>query len=79
MGRSVVSTTIGCEGLDVTDGENIIIADKPKKFAEQILLLLQSKELQEKLAQAGRKLVEEKYNWGSICKKLEEVYEGLNV
>jgi len=77
MGRPVVSTSVGCEGLDVTDGENIIIADKPEDFAHKVISLLESPELQKKLIRAGRKLVEEKYSWENICKKLENVYEKL--
>jgi len=77
MGRPVVSTSVGCEGLDVTDGENIIIADKPEDFAHKVISLLESPELQKKLIRAGRKLVEEKYSWENVCKKLENVYEKL--
>ena len=62
MGRPVVSTSIGCEGLEVTDGENILIADKPKDFAHSVIKLLDDKSLWNKLAQNGRKLVEEKYS-----------------
>lgn len=65
-GIPVVSTSVGCEGIDVTDGENIMIADKPEQFAENILLLLEQPILREKLSRNARLLVEKNYSWKTI-------------
>jgi len=76
MGKAVVSTSIGCEGLNVTDNENILIADFPKEFARKTLILLRNKELCQKLGNNGRRLVESFYSWKNIYKKLDKIYDG---
>lgn len=75
MGKAIVSTSIGCEGLEITDNKNILIADTPKEFARKVVLLLQNKQLCESLGAEGRKLVENIYSWESIYEKLNIIYE----
>lgn len=77
LGVPVVSTSIGCEGLDVTDMENILIADTPSEFAECVCRLLQNSELRAKLAKNARSLVENRYSWDAIAPKLMDVYMSL--
>ena len=77
MGKAVVSTSIGCEGISVTHEKNIIIADEPSDFARWCIELLRNPDLRKELGQEGRKLVEEKYSWETICASLEKVYEKL--
>ena len=74
MGKAVVSTSVGCEGIDVTHEKNIIIADEPLDFARWCIELLRNPFLRQKLGQEGRRLVETKYSWRSICASLEAVY-----
>lgn len=74
LGRPVVSTSIGCEGLEVIDGVHLLIADSPEPFAEKILRLLQDKNLQESLTRHARVLAEERYDWEVIAAKLMRVY-----
>ena len=62
LGTPVISTSKGAEGLEVTDRENILIADTPEAFAEALLLLLQNPELRQKLSDGGRRLVRRKYD-----------------
>jgi sugar transferase (PEP-CTERM/EpsH1 system associated) len=73
MGKPIVSTSIGCEGLEVTNGENIVIADEPALFANQVIKLLQDPVLRKKLGSAARRTVEEKYTWDKITEKLNMV------
>jgi sugar transferase (PEP-CTERM/EpsH1 system associated) len=77
MGKAIVSTKIGCEGLDVTDGENILMADKPLDFAQKIIELFENPSMAKKLEQAGRKLVEEKYSWDKIIRNLNTTINNL--
>lgn len=74
MSKAVVSTSVGCEGIDAKDGENIVIADEPRQFADSIIKLLKDKQLRQKLGENGRLLVQEKYDWKAIARKLEEIY-----
>jgi len=77
LGRPIVSTTIGCEGLDVVDGEHLLIADHPEQFAEKIVQLLTKTDLYRHITQNARQLVEEKYDWKIISEKLLGVYSEL--
>lgn len=71
LGLPVVSTTLGCEGLSVSDGHDILIRDTPEQFAQAILTLTRDAKLTTKLRTAGRKLVEERYDWTFMFERLE--------
>jgi glycosyltransferase involved in cell wall biosynthesis len=66
LGTPVVSTTKGAEGLEVCDGEHVLLAPDPATFARRVVDLLDSANLRERLAAAARELVEVKYNWDVI-------------
>jgi glycosyltransferase involved in cell wall biosynthesis len=63
LGLPVVSTSLGCEGLAVEDGEHILVRDDPSAFAEASLRLLKDPLLWQKLRQNGRELVQQRYTW----------------
>ena len=77
LGRPVVSTSLGCEGLNVIDNENIMIADTPAQFAERVIGLLSDKVLRDTISDNARGLVEEHYDWQIISRKLMDVYDDL--
>ena len=70
MGKAIVSTSIGCEGIEVTDGENIFIADSKEEFAYKIVCLLNNKSERKKLGENGLKLVKKKYQWEKIVENI---------
>lgn len=70
MGRAVVSTTVGAEGLDVVAGRHVILADDPRAFAESVLQLLDDPKRCLELAIEGRRLVERQYGWDALADKL---------
>lgn len=72
MKKPVVSTSVGAEGLDVTDGRELLIADTPEQFAEQIDMLLSDHGKARRLGEAGRTLVEQHYGWDALSRKLEK-------
>jgi glycosyltransferase involved in cell wall biosynthesis len=74
MELPVVSTTIGAEGLDVSDGENILIADTPTDFAAAIASLIDDPNKAEKLGKQGRIIIEAQYQWQVLAKGLEQVW-----
>jgi sugar transferase (PEP-CTERM/EpsH1 system associated) len=76
-GKAVISTSIGCEGLEVTPGRNILIGDSPGQFAEQVIKVCADGNLRRSLGKEGRKLVEEKYSWKMIGEDLNRIYENL--
>jgi glycosyltransferase involved in cell wall biosynthesis len=78
-GIPIISTRIGCEGIEVRSGENILVADTPLDFAQAVVQVIRNKELAQRLAENGRRWVEERYDWRAVYRKLDEVYEGLQV
>ncbi|MFZ5979901.1 MAG: glycosyltransferase family 4 protein [Candidatus Zixiibacteriota bacterium] len=74
MGSAIVSTSIGCEGIEVTDGEDILVADDPYTFAQKIIGLFRQPEKREAMSLKARQTALEKYSWKIIAPKLENVY-----
>lgn len=73
-GTAVVSTTVGCEGLEVKDGRNIVVADEPAVFAQGVLRMLADREARMGIAKGGRELVEATYDWALIARQHDVVY-----
>jgi glycosyltransferase involved in cell wall biosynthesis len=71
----LVTTSVGAEGLEATDGKEIIIRDNPEKMAEAVLEVLQDEKLAKRIAENARKLVEEKFSWYKMGEYLDEIYE----
>src|SRR5205807_75841 len=66
MGKPVVSTSLGCEGLAAVDGDNILIRDDPADFAGAILAVLGDPALRRRLGERGRATAEARYSWDVI-------------
>ncbi len=77
MARAVVSTSVGCEGLDVEDGINALVRDDPSSLAEAVVQVLADQDLAASLGRAGRATVETTYSWDSIGLDLRNAYLGL--
>jgi sugar transferase (PEP-CTERM/EpsH1 system associated) len=77
MGKAIVSTTIGAEGIDATDGKNILLADNPEDFAARVVTILRTSDLRMNLGREARRLVENEYSWGTVGKRLQEAYEDV--
>jgi len=74
MGMAVVSTSIGCEGLAAVDGENILIRDDPKDFANAVLEVLETEAVRRRLGERGRATTERLYSWDVIGQDMIETY-----
>jgi glycosyltransferase involved in cell wall biosynthesis len=73
MGRPVVSTTLGVEGLDVTDGENFLRADDAPAFARSILALMDDAAMRVRIAGAARRLMEDRFSWSRVARQFEAI------
>jgi len=73
-GVPVVSTLIGAEGIDATEEREILIGNTAQDLAEKVKMVLADEKLEISITKNARKLIEEKYDWKKIAKKLEEVY-----
>ena len=76
MGTPVVSTTIGAEGLDLQDGEHLLLADSPDAFANAVLRILHDVALRTRLAESGRQRVAQRYLWSSVRTRVAELADG---
>jgi glycosyltransferase involved in cell wall biosynthesis len=76
-GLPVVTTPIGAEGIEVLDGDNILLADEPASFARATVRLLTDKGLNDKLRKHGRAWVTRRYGWQEVYKKVDEAYDLL--
>jgi polysaccharide biosynthesis protein PslH len=70
LGRAIVSTPVGAEGIEYTDGQNILIADKPGTFAAAVVKILQQKQLRLTLGHNARQLATLKYNNLAITRNM---------
>jgi sugar transferase (PEP-CTERM/EpsH1 system associated) len=77
MGKAVVSTTIGAEGLPVIPGRHIEIADDTQAFADVVVDLFQNDSRRRALESAARRLVVEEYDWSAVAGSLERALASL--
>jgi polysaccharide biosynthesis protein PslH len=77
MEKAVVSTSVGCEGIDVVHGEHLLVADHPQAFADAVLKVVADDGLAGRLGRQGRALVETHYKWESVVGRLERFYHRL--
>lgn len=77
VGKAMVATSLACQGLPATHGENILLADAPDTFARWTITLLHHPEFCVRLGFAGRRVVEEQYDWELLGRRLQEIYEEL--
>jgi glycosyltransferase involved in cell wall biosynthesis len=77
MGKAVVSTSIGCEGLEARHGENILIADAPSDFAEAVARVLHDDTLRARLEARGRATAVERYSWDVIGARMIDAYRAV--
>ena len=75
MGKAIVSTTVGAEGLPLVPGEHYLRADDPADFAHAVVALLRDPARRRQLGVAGRDLVEARYGWAMVTRAFENRIE----
>lgn len=76
MGKAVVTTSIGCEGLDVENGRHLLVADDAAGFAAAVARVLADPALRDRLGVEGRALVEARYRWDATVAAVEAALAG---
>lgn len=76
-GTPVVTTSIGCEGLEIEPGRHLLVGDTPEAFARCVTELLGDDDLRRRMASDARSLVESRYDWSRSADQLEAVYASL--
>ncbi len=77
FGNPVVSTGVGAEGLNLTNGNNILIADSPEDFVDKIIQLTENKNLYQEIRQNANDLVRKEYDWAVIGAKMNGAIEKI--
>lgn len=72
----VVSTRVGCEGLDLEDGEHLAIADQPRPFADALVRMMRERDTALAMAERGRNIVLSRYDWDILADRLDAVWRG---
>lgn len=74
MGKAIVSTRLGAEGIDYVRDRDLIIADHPDEFARAVIGLLRDSTRRAQLGANARQLAEDKYDWHRIVPSFESLY-----
>jgi glycosyltransferase involved in cell wall biosynthesis len=75
QGLPIVSTSLGCEGIQVTHERDILVADTPAEFAQAVLRVLEEPDLSARLSNNGRRLAETVYDYRVACRPLDKIYQ----
>ena len=77
MGKAIVSTTLGAEGIEAAKGRDILIEDEPEGFADAAVRLLAEPELAARIGRSARRLAVERYSWSEAARALEGFYRSI--
>lgn len=79
VGCPIVSTSIGAQGLNIEDGEELILADTAREFAKAVVRLQNQPQLMETMSKKAQTFVEAYYDWAVLMPRLLDIYEELGV
>ena len=78
MGKAVVSTSLGAEGLAVVSGKHLLVEDQPEAFVQAVVELMQNTERRRALGEEGRLLVENEYSWEACGDQLLRILDTVH-
>ena len=78
MGRTVITTMVGAEGIQYSEYENIIIADSPAKMVEVICKIIKDPQEAQRIGWNARRLVEDLYDNKKIIERLLIFYDEIS-
>lgn len=79
LGKAVVTTSVGAEGIAVEAGKHVMIADIPEEFAQKTVYLLNNPAIASEMGMAGRKVIEKFYDWNMIKENMERLYNEVKL
>ncbi len=77
LGKTIVATSIGAEGINVTPNKNILIADSAVDFSQAILKLLKEEDFCDQVGENAHQLIAKEYNNDAVCARMLEFMKGL--
>ena len=76
-GKTVVSTTVGAEGLDVHHGQDIVLSDEPQQFADAVAGLMRDEQARNRIGNAAAALAS-RYGWPVVGAKFADILESVS-
>jgi sugar transferase (PEP-CTERM/EpsH1 system associated) len=73
MGKPTISTTVGAEGLDIEDGEHILLADTPAEFANAVVRVFTEPQFAQQLGSRAAKTVRERFSWTKVAEEFDSI------
>jgi glycosyltransferase involved in cell wall biosynthesis len=77
MGKAIVSTTLGAEGIEAVPGRDLVVEDEPAAFADAVNHWLAEPGLAARIGQSARQLAVERYAWSGAATALEGFYRRI--
>jgi glycosyltransferase involved in cell wall biosynthesis len=77
MGKAIVSTTLGVEGIEAVPGRDLLVEDEPAAFADAVNRLLAGPSFAARLGQSARQLAVQRYAWSEAARAVEGFYRGI--
>ena len=77
MGKAIVSTSLGTEGIEAVPGRDILVEDQPAAFADAVHRLLAEPGLAARIGQSARQLAVDRYSWSEAAGALEGFYRRI--
>ncbi len=77
MGKAIVSTPLGAEGIEAVRGRDLLIEAQPEAFADAVNRLLGAPELAARIGRSARSLAVERYSWSGAARALEGFFRGI--
>jgi polysaccharide biosynthesis protein PslH len=77
MGKAIVSTTLGAEGIEAVAGRDILLEDEPTAFADAVNRLLVEPDVAARIGRSARQLVVDRYAWNGAALALEDFYRRI--
>jgi polysaccharide biosynthesis protein PslH len=77
MGKAIVSTTLGAEGIEALPNRDLFIEDEPVAFANAVSRLLADPDLAARIGQSARRLAVQRYSWNGAAQALEGFYRRI--
>lgn len=79
VGKAIVSTSVGVEGIEGQDRRHFLVADDPEGFAKRVVEVVRDKVLRDYLGANARVLAEQRYDWKHIIRKVDSIYSSLMI
>jgi glycosyltransferase involved in cell wall biosynthesis len=77
MRKPVLCNSLGCEGIPITHGRDIFVADGPEGFASAAAYLLENESVRTEIAENGYLVASEKYSWKNLASEFTSCYNKI--